>query len=243
MLKPTVAYFSMEIGLENEMKTYAGGLGILAGDTLKTACDLEVPMVGVSLLYRFGYFKQSLNKETGEQLEEMDSWDFNKLLQNTGKKFSIQIQNRTVVFQIWKYEIKNETGFSVPVFFLDADLEENVFDDRCISWNLYTKYQDTRLRQEISLGIGGVKALEVLGYGTFDKYHLNESHAAFALLALQDKITSKEVLKKHVVFTTHTPVLEGHRGYEKEWYKDYLEDKYFQKLEFETDKNWLSLSR
>ncbi|MCA9380688.1 alpha-glucan family phosphorylase [Candidatus Dojkabacteria bacterium] len=199
----------MEIGLKNEIKEYAGGLGILAGDTLKTAADMGVDIVGVSILYKNGYFKQQL-AEDGEQIEAADSWDYENLLQNTGVKVSVPINNDTLHIEIWKYEITGITGKINPVYFLNTDIEENSQENRYISFNLYTPYNNTRIRQEIALGIGGVMALKAMGHPTFDVYHLNESHAAFAIAALRDMLGSKEDAKKHVCFTTHTPAEHGH---------------------------------
>lgn len=209
LLNPRIAYFSMEIGLKDEIKQYAGGLGILAGDTLKTAADMGIDMIGVSILYKNGYFKQIL-AEDGEQIESSENWDFQNLLTNTGIKFNIQLNNDLMYFEVWKYDIIGVTGKINPVYFLNTDIPENHDENRYVSFNLYTPYNHTRLRQELALGIGGVTALKELGHPSFDVYHLNESHAAFSILALRKLFNSKEEAKNHVCFTTHTPAEHGH---------------------------------
>lgn len=231
-----IAYFSMEIGVNKEMKTYAGGLGILAGDTLKSAADLEVNMVGMSILYKYGYFKQSINESDGMQNELNDDWDYENILKLEDKKTEMTVEGRKVVIQIWRYDIIGQTGHVVPVYFLDTDLHENDEKDRYISYSLYSKYHDTRILQEIILGAGGVKALDSLEIDV-DKYHLNESHAAFAVFPLLDKYLSKEEVRKRIVFTTHTPIKHGHRGYDQWTYKRFLTHEWFDKLDTTLEKD------
>lgn len=233
---PTIAYFSMEIAINNQIKSYAGGLGILAGDTLKAAADMGLDMVGITLLYKYGYFKQELNPETGEQLELNDTWDYQKMLELLPQRAVLQIEGREVVIQIWKYEIQGIHGHIVPVYFLDTDLEENYSEDRYTSFSLYSKYEHTRIRQEIVLGAGGVLALEAIGYPLFDNYHLNESHAAFAVLPLCERLQDRQAVRKRIVFTTHTPILHGHRGYPLQTYQHYLPAKWFRWL----DSKWVT---
>lgn len=228
---PTIAYFSMEIALNNDIKSYAGGLGILAGDTLKSAADLGLNMVGITLLYKYGYFKQEIDPHTGAQIESNDPWNYQEILELLPQKASLQIEGRTVMVQVWKYEIQGINGHIVPVYFLDTDIDDNYPEDRYTCFSLYTKYEHTRIRQEILLGAGGVLAMEAIGYETFDNYHLNESHAAFAVLPLQEKLTDKTKVKSRLVFTTHTPILHGHRGYPISIYKQYLPTKWFQLLD------------
>jgi len=238
---PSVAYFSMEIGLIDEIKGYAGGLGILAGDTLKTAADMGLNYVGVSILYKKGYFKQVLT-ESGEQIEAPDEWDFEKYLFNTGKKIKINLKNEEIVVEVWKYEIISGQN-RVPVFFLNTDIPENTQENRFISYNLYTPYHNTRMKQELVIGIGGVKALIELGYPIFDNYHLNESHAAFVIIELENILGSRELAKQKIVFTTHTPEEHGHKKYSREELEAILPENYFRKIEVEFEDNLIHLTK
>ena len=228
--KDRVAYFSLEIGLTSDMKTYAGGLGILAGDTLKSCADMGLPVCGISLLYHHGYFKQKLQETTGVQLAENDDWDPAKFMTLEDKTFEIVLESRKVKVQIWRYDQTGVGGHVVPVYFLDTNLPENHFEDQAACFNLYSKYPNTRLKQEILLGVGGVIAMKTLGFD-ISKYHLNESHAAFAVLALEDMLGSRENVIPKIVFTTHTPVEHGHKKYSPETIKNQLEDKLFAKLQ------------
>lgn len=216
-----IAYFSMEIGLQNDMKTYAGGLGILAGDTLKSASDKRVPMVGITILYKNGYFRQDLDPQSGEQLEFADTWNYSNYLTDTGHKISFEVLGKIVHAKIWEYKQVGLDGHVVPIYFLDTDIDENEQDFRFISSNLYTPYDQTRILQEIMLGAGGVLALKELGYSV-KKYHLNESHAAFAVFPLMEEFDSEEKVRSKIVFTTHTPVRHGHRGYTLDIYERHL---------------------
>lgn len=227
---PSVAYFSMEIGIRDDIKSYAGGLGILSGDTLKSAADEGFNMVGVTLLYRNGYFKQVIDDQ-GIQQEEDEMWDFRSLLESTGVTSSIMLKGTQVFFEILKYDIKGLEGHVVPIYFLNTDIDQNEQEYRYISFNLYTPFEETRLLQEIVLGLGGVQALKDLGYETFDNYHLNESHAAFSILAVEDELAEKEMIKSKIVFTTHTPAEHGHQKYSKEWLAKYLPKTYIERLE------------
>ena len=242
LLNPRIAYFSMEIGLKDEIKEYAGGLGILAGDTLKTAADMGVDMVGISILYKNGYFKQVL-ADDGEQIEAADSWDYKNILQNTGIKVSVPLNDDTLHLEIWKYEIVGVTGKINPLYFLNADIDENSQENKYISFNLYTPYNHTRLRQEIALGIGGVMALKELGLSTFDIYHLNESHAAFGIVALRDMLGSKDEAKNHVCFTTHTPAEHGHIIHSKEEIESLISSEHASLLTNDYENNNLHLTK
>jgi len=239
--KSYTAYFSMEIGLEDNLKTYAGGLGILAGDILKGAADLNYPMIGITLLYKNGYFKQVLS-ETGEQIEQEDKWDYEKLLTNTGKKIKIQLKNEVLNLEIWEYEIRGATGSKVKVYFLNADLQENSQDSRYISYNLYTPFENTRLKQEIALGLGGVKALQELGYKDISTYHLNESHVAFSILELKMLHMNREEIQKKVVFTTHTPGAHGHTVRSQTDIEHLLPNEYLDLLKEDFEDNSLKMT-
>jgi glycogen phosphorylase len=216
------AYFSMEIGFDPRIPNYAGGLGILAGDTVKAALDLNYTMVAVTLLYKNGYFKQHLD-QNGSQSELPDIWDYKNILTKTDTVTKIYIGSEPVDIQIWKYALKNTTH-EVPIYFLDVDLESNSEFIRSLSSQLYpTKNQ---LYQEVVLGIGGVQALYDLGYPTFTNYHLNETHASLVTLGLFEKLGEPKEVKKHICFTTHTPLIGGHEKWSKSQLKSVLETKY-----------------
>ncbi|MEI6729207.1 MAG: alpha-glucan family phosphorylase [bacterium] len=224
-LESTIAYFSMEIGIIDQIKSYAGGLGILAGDTLRAGCDLGLPMVGVTLLYKYGYFKQELDKETGLQHELNDTWDYTKLLQKVQQSFQITIEGKPVQVEIWKYDLIGVNGAVLPVYFLNVDLEVNAQNVRYASYTLYTKYEETRIIQEIILGVGGVHLLKTLGYNV-GKYHLNESDAALASLPLLIE-QGQEQTKKKIIFTTHTPIPAGHKSHDIGLMQKYLAGEHF----------------
>lgn len=222
--KVKIAYFSMEIALENAIKSYAGGLGVLAGDTLKSAADLKVPMAGVTLLNSQGYFKQIIN-EQGEQIEESDSYDY-KSFKKLKTKVKIKIGKDIVFVQAWEYLIKGYCGYIVPVYFLDTNLRENKKIYRDLTGQLYHAGHSYRLMQEIVLGMAGVKILHKIGYKEIKKYHLNEGHAALAPVELysQSKAKTREKkldeIKRLCVFTTHTPVEAGHDSFDLDLVKD-----------------------
>jgi len=155
----SAAYFSMEIGLKPEIKSYSGGLGVLAGDTLKAAADQDLDFTGVTLLYRGGYFKQVL--ENGYQREEYDGWDYAELLEDTGQVIEVEINGEAVKTKIWKYTYCGEKS-SVDIYFLDTGLEENSDKAKGYTHQLYDSGDETRLCQEALLGIGGYKALKAL---------------------------------------------------------------------------------
>lgn len=199
-----VAYFSMEIAVDEKLNNYAGGLGILAGDLLRSAADQNIPMIGVSLLNRFGYFQQVINR--GKQTEKYEENDLS-FLQKINKKIKIKIGSDEVLVGAWKYFVKGVSGFKIPVYFLDTDFPENKKKYRQLCHHLYEANHTTRLQQEIILGRGGVRFLEALKIKP-DKYHINEGHGAFAFVELflkNPEIKLKD-LKKQCVFTTHSPI-------------------------------------
>jgi starch phosphorylase len=211
-----IAYFSMEIGIDSRIPTYSGGLGILAGDTIKSCADLKVPMVAVTLLYEKGYFKQTLDSQ-GNQQELPLQWNPKDFLKPLPHKVSVQIENRTVTLGAWQYNVSGITGHTVPIIFLDTDLKENSEYDRGLNDYLYGGDHWCRLLQEIILGIGGVRMLNELGYRGIKKYHMNEGHAALLTLELLNERKRKtepiwdfEQVRELCVFTTHTPVPAGH---------------------------------
>lgn len=216
-----IAYFSMEIGLTTEIPTYSGGLGVLAGDTIKSAADMKLPMVAVTLLSRKGYFKQSFSKE-GWQVEEPVQWEPEEMLELLPGKTLVTIEQRDVKVQAWLYRVKSPTSGELPVLFLDTDIPGNLPEDRKITDHLYGGDRAYRLKQEIVLGIGGARLLRVLGFQV-RKYHLNEGHASLLTLELLnrhrrpvedtwDERASWDTYKvqEKCVFTTHTPVEAGH---------------------------------
>ncbi len=216
----SIAYFSMEIGLETGMPTYAGGLGVLAGDTVRSAADLKVPMAAVTLLHRKGYFYQKIDPN-GVQKEEPEEWVVEDFLHETKARASVNIEGRTVQLRAWRYDVVGMSGFKVPVYFLDADLPENTEADRTFTHFLYGGDLRYRICQEVILGIGGVKMLRSLGHHNIKRFHMNEGHAAFLTVELLEEHLRRdpkntidahaiEEVRKHCVFTTHTPVPAGH---------------------------------
>ena len=211
-----VAYFTMEVALDPAMPTYSGGLGILAGDTLRSFADLKIPAVGVSLLYWNGYFEQKLD-EWGNQHEQPASWEPRGRLHLLPAMVAVTIEARTVIVQAWQYDLVGVTGGRVPVLLLDANHPNNARQDRELSLWLYGGDDGYRLAQEIILGIGGVQMLQALGYTAVERFHMNEGHAAFLTLQLLHESTpagSTEwnfpAVRRRCVFTTHTPVPAGH---------------------------------
>ncbi|MBN2707245.1 MAG: alpha-glucan family phosphorylase [Deltaproteobacteria bacterium] len=208
-----VAYFSMEVGLRPEIPTYSGGLGILAGDTLKSFADLTVPAVGVTLLYTKGYFHQEIDPE-GNQIEIPVNWRPTDYLTLLRDKVTVEIEGRTVLIQAWVYAVEGVTGYKVPVLFLDTNLDLNTPEDREISAALYGGDERCRLKQEIVLGLGGAQMLQILDHDNLEAYHMNEGHAALLTLDLMDRYQQNlEKVKELCVFTTHTPVPAGHDSF------------------------------
>jgi starch phosphorylase len=219
-IKTKIAYFSMEIGVEPSIPTYSGGLGVLAGDTIRSAADLKVPMVAVTLLHRKGYFYQRID-EDGWQREEPVEWVVDDFLKETPNRVSVTIEGRAIHLRSWRYGVVGLGGFTVPVYFLDSDLPENSDTDRLLTYYLYGGDQRYRLCQEVILGIGGVRMLRALGYNSIERFHMNEGHASLLALELldeearvkgNDSFTQEDIdyVKKKCVFTTHTPVPAGH---------------------------------
>ncbi|MBM3245577.1 MAG: alpha-glucan family phosphorylase, partial [Candidatus Omnitrophica bacterium] len=218
--KRRIAYFTMEIGLDPKMPTYSGGLGVLAGDTIKSCADLNVPLIAVTLLNEKGYFAQKLDAK-GNQSESAVEWDKEEFLELLPEKVTVFIEGRKVKVQAWEYIVRGASGATVPVYFLDTNLPENAEYDRNLTSFLYGGDKWYRLCQEIILGIGGVRAIEAVGYKNIEKYHMNEGHASFLTLELLERtkkdgeadISKKydiEAARNKCIFTTHTPVAAGH---------------------------------
>ena len=220
-----IAYFSMEIGIRPEMHTYSGGLGILAGDAARSAADLGLPIVFVTLASRSGYLRQEIDAQ-GAQIDGPDPWNPEEYTRAVGVMVAVAIEGRTVWIRPWLYELKSPLGHQVPVILLDTNVTENDPRDRSITDRLYGGDEIDRIRQEIVLGIGGERVLRALGFA-ISTYHLNEGHAAFLALSLllryrrepvlaadESLASAIEQVREQCVFTTHTPVEAGHDRYD-----------------------------
>jgi starch phosphorylase len=230
--KRKIAYFSMEIAVNPGMPTYSGGLGMLAGDTIRSAADLKVPIVAVSLLHRKGYFYQRLDPN-GWQREEPAEWVVEDFLIEMPERVSVVIEGRSVQIRAWKYLVTGIAGFEVPVYFLDTYLPENSESDKTLTHYLYGGDQRYRLCQEVILGTGGVRMLRALGYRDIGRFHMNEGHSSLLTLELLNEeskgeqngtftIENIESVKKRCVFTTHTPVPAGHDQFPLEIVNDII---------------------
>lgn len=235
---PSVAYFSMEYGLHASLKIYSGGLGILAGDYLKEASDMNIRMSAVGLLYRYGYFHQVI-MNSGDQIERQDAQDFTKIpaipmrdADGSWSTVSIVVPGRSIHARIWKVEVGR-----VDLYLLDTDYEENTEADRSITHHLYGGGEEMRFKQELLLGIGGIRALRRMNINA-DVYHCNEGHAAFiGLERLYEYITKRnltfsealEIIRSSSLFTTHTPVPAGHDSFDEGMLRMYISH-YPQKL-------------
>jgi starch phosphorylase len=217
---PRIAYFSMEIALANAIPTYSGGLGVLAGDTVRSAADLEVPMVAVTLVSRMGYFRQELDAQ-GRQQELPDPWDPAGAAIPLNAKVVVSIEGRRVWVGAWVYIVKGERVGRQPVILLDTDLDENSQEDRQLTHYLYGGDQAYRLKQEIVLGVGGVRLLRALDFEV-SEFHMNEGHSALLAVELMRRYTfpSRDLqpgeseydvprVREQCNFTTHTPVEAG----------------------------------
>ncbi len=200
-----IAYFSMEIGIRSEMPTYSGGLGVLAGDTIRSSADLKIPLVAVTLVSRKGYLRQEVTSD-GEQLEYPDKWSPSEFMELMPKEVKVWIGSRDIRIKAWLYDYQSMTGGTVPILFLDTDIEGNAAEDRTITDFLYGGDERYRLKQEIVLGIGGTRMLEALGFNV-RKYHMNEGHSSLLVLELLSKNgMNPEKVRNLCIFTTHTPV-------------------------------------
>jgi starch phosphorylase len=199
----------MEIGLKNEIPTYSGGLGVLAGDTIRSSADLKLPLVAVTLVSKKGYFRQEITGD-GRQIEHPQEWDPSKFMSLLPAEATVRIQHRDVKIKAWLYNVQSITGGVVPIIFLDTDVEGNIREDKEITYFLYGGDERYRLKQEIILGIGGVRMLEALGF-KIRKYHMNEGHSSLLTLDLLHKHgMDVEMVRELCIFTTHTPVEAGH---------------------------------
>jgi starch phosphorylase len=222
----SVAYFTMEVGLEPEMPTYSGGLGVLAGDILRASADLAIPMVGVTLLHRKGYFKQNLDPK-GRQIEEPVDWYPETFLEPLQPRASVMIEGREVHVRAWRYWIHGITGHDVPVYLLGTQVPENDEWDQSLTDYLYGGDDRYRLCQEVVLGMGGLAMLRALGHKDLKAFHMNEGHSSLLSLALLEErkgkaglkaVTEKDIeaVRQRCIFTTHTPIPAGHDKFPKE---------------------------
>lgn len=203
--RPNIAYFSMEVGIQSEIRTYSGGLGVLAGDTIRSSADLKLPLVAVTLVSRKGYSRQEIAAK-GEQLEYPDEWGPSKHMDLLPTEVTVRIGGRNVRVKAWLYEHQSLTGGVVSILFLDTDVEGNASEDRRITDVLYGGDDRYRLEQEIVLGIGGMRMLEALNFNV-RKYHMNEGHSSLLTLELLRRNgMDPEKVRNLCIFTTHTPV-------------------------------------
>lgn len=209
----------MEIALESSVPIYSGGLGILAGDALRSASDMSLPMVAVTLTYDAGYFYQEITPE-GNQVEHEMEWDFSDDFERIDERIQLNLQDKVINVEAWRYNLIGRNGHIIPVILLDTDLEDNEPWQRKLTHVLYDADKFQRIVQEMILGIGGYRMLEKLGYNKIKTYHLNEGHAAFLTLELLKKYKDINQAKKHCVFTTHTPVRAGLEEFEYDLAKD-----------------------
>lgn len=214
-----VAYFTMEIGLGDELPTYCGGLGMLAGDTVKAAADMGVPMAAVTLCYRKGFFRQTIDRQ-GRQKEHPVDWDPNAVLEEMPQRVHVPIEGRDVLVRAYRRMVRGVNDHYVPVYFLDTDLPENRASDRSITHWLYQGDDDERLRQRAVLGIAGPRMLRAMTHDA-DVYHLNEGHGFMVMLEKMSEHLSRfdkhevdaaceHFARRQTVFTTHTPIPAGH---------------------------------
>jgi glycogen phosphorylase len=231
---PTIAYFSMEIALDPNMPTYSGGLGMLAGDTLRSAADLGAPLVAVTLVYRNGYFRQYLNA-SGQQSEQPQQWEPERSLKAVEGRVSIEIEQRQVWVRAWQYDVVGVDGDTVAVYLLDTNVPENAEWDRHLTDSLYGGDESYRLAQEIILGLGGLKLLQKLGHDRIQAFHMNEGHSALLALGLLERRLDQSFagrvkqldidgIRRMCIFTTHTPVPAGHDQFPKALVRQLLGD-------------------
>jgi starch phosphorylase len=229
-----IAYFSVEFAIDPAIPTYSGGLGVLAGDVIRTAADLGLPMMGITLLYRKGYFRQHLDNN-GNQSESDSQWSPEELLELLPLRVVVSIEGRQVQVQVWRYLVVGESGHTVPIYFLDTAVPENTPWDQSLTDRLYGGDDRYRLCQEVILGWGGLAMLRALGYHRVQAYHMNEGHSAFVVLALLEEQAwgrglhllsraENEAVRQRCVFTTHTPVAAGHDRFPLDLVREVLGD-------------------
>src|SRR6516164_2597954 len=230
-----IAYFTMEMAIRPEMHTYAGGLGVLAGDTARSCAELELPVVFVTLLSRAGYFRQEIDAE-GRQIEHPDWWEPERWCAPLNAMVAVDIEQKPVWIRPWLYIHSCPHGEQIPILLLDTQLDQNVEQDRVLTHYLYGGDETYRLKQETVLGIGGIRILRALGFD-IHTYHLNEGHAALLTLDLMDRyrLAAEDVepgqppyeiaeIREFCVFTTHTPIEVGHDRFSYDLFQKLLPD-------------------
>ena len=244
-----IAYFSMEMALDEQLPTYSGGLGVLAGDIVRSCADLGVPMVGVTLVHRRGYFRQALTS-SGNQQEGPEDWSPEARLIEMKRQVQVRLEGVPVSIRAWRFDVPGATGKMVPVLMLDTDLPENAPRHRRLTDVLYGGDERYRLAQEAVLGIGGIRMLEALGYSSIERVHLNEGHAALAALELLHRRPGRvpgpdfEGIRRMCIFTTHTPVPAGHDSFDLSLATEVLSEPIFdQALSMLTGHDRLDMSR
>ncbi len=233
--RPQIAYFSMEIALQASIPTYSGGLGVLAGDTLRSAADLGLPMVGVTLVSRSGYLFQEIDFQ-GRQVEHSDPWEPEKHATPLGAKITVELEGREVWVRPWFYRIRGAMGDCVAVILLDTDVDENTAEDRELTHYLYGGDERYRLKQEAILGIGGIRMLYALGLRPH-AFHMNEGHSALLGMELAQQYLHDpdenggrkysfdlDQVRTACIFTTHTPVQAGHDRFGYDLFQQVLDD-------------------
>ena len=209
---PVVGYFTAEIGLWSELHTYSGGLGVLAGDHVKSAADAGTPLVGVTLLYHQGYARQHIDAN-GVQTESFPEFDPNEHVSKTKIVLKLHLDGQPLSAYVWKADIVGQSGHIVPVYFIDTRHPANSSEHQELSSRLYGGDDEVRIRQEYVLGVGGVQLFDYLD-SELHGLHLNEGHCTFAMLELLNRGWSREELAQRSLFTTHTPVPAGHDRFE-----------------------------
>lgn len=218
-----VAYFSMEIMLESDIPTYSGGLGVLAGDILRSCADSKIPALGMSLVYSGGVIKQHIQHDGTQSFLDVP-WSKNDQLTKLTERITLTIRGEDVIVGVWRYDIVGLSGHVIPVYLLDTDLPGNSDFARSITQHLYEDKADIRLCQEVVLGVGGVYMLKRLGHTHINSYHMNEGHCAFVPLALlEDHAYNDEDVRARCTFTSHTPIPEGHDIFDYEFAYQYAE--------------------
>lgn len=251
---PSIAYFSIEIALEDHVPTYSGGMGVLIGDTVRAAADLHVPSIAVSLLYRKGCFRQFLDSG-GTQREEPVEWDVKEFVKELPARACVKIEGREVWIRVWQYDVKGADGYTIPVYLLDTDLSDNSEWDRSLTHYLYRGDARYRFCQQVILGIGGVRILRTLGLNAINNFHMHEAHPALLVCELFNELRRErakntpceaivEEVRKRCIFTTHTYIASGYNIFPLELVKSVLgEDEFLTRPCSSLEEETLNLTR
>ncbi|MHA1263624.1 MAG: alpha-glucan family phosphorylase [Candidatus Helarchaeota archaeon] len=243
--EPRIAYFSMEIAIKSDIPTYSGGLGVLAGDLIRSAADLEIPMVAVALTYSGGYFYQVIDHD-GLQYEKELRWEFTDEFMKcpVPKTAVIEVYGKPLKIECWRYNIVGNTGFSIPIYLLESNVEGNEEWMKSLTHTLYDANRpEIRLIQEMILGMGGVRILDLHGLNKISCYHMNEGHAAFVTLELLRKFKGNiQKVRDRCLFTTHTPVPAGFDVFNYELVRDVFRDQLPENIEKFAGNNALNMA-